>query len=97
MPMVMPQQYMMAVRLPAGMPPPTHGQPIMAGAAGVQGMQAMQGFQVSARTREGYVTMLTVAFLPYFPKFSNTIKFAVINLKLEEKFYHRGMLHKNSK
>ena len=49
MPMVMPQQYMMAVRLPAGMPPPTHGQPIMAGAAGVQGMQAMQGFQVSAR------------------------------------------------
>ena len=55
MPMVMPQQYMMAVRLPAGMPPPTHGQPIMAGAAGVQGMQAMQGFQVSARTQEGYV------------------------------------------
>ena len=41
-PMMMPQQYMMAVRLPAGMPPPSHGQPIVAGA----GVQAVQGLQV---------------------------------------------------
>ena len=40
--MMMPQQYMMAVRLPAGMPPPSHGQPIVAGA----GVQAVQGLQV---------------------------------------------------
>lgn len=45
-PMMMPQQYMMAVRLPAGMPPPSHGQPIVAG-AGVQAVQGIQGLAQS--------------------------------------------------